>query len=1051
MPHGNSPQPVFQSSHNIFAGSLSNGTSSAPKKMRRSHSVSPMRLSRNTYAKGNDRHNVRVLRMLDSTIAAGAKITKFLPPIDGPEAPRILSYSSSMVHEGNNNDNHPLGIYNQPLQVDIPEQHSPNVPPPTLPYAFGDERRVPSANHIEHVESSTYCSGNLDQLSPPTNAIPCDRISPTMPVLVPHSLYSPSDTVDSSLPILKKAKLDVNNTTPSQSVYNALTLPFNMSTIAECKKVQSVPPIISQPRKIDENSYARLSSVQPTVHQSSVENIHGRTHGDKRNVGYFARPCQKELEYLLMQLGRKAAEGLTGQQRAFSSASAPRTSPSVNNMMTSTTMLPASKSAYPTVARTHRTTEEEKQVMRRLLLQKRDIQRRKLMEQQALVSNQQKQEPEIVDLTSSPPPPIEIKQEQQIEQHEQTSDDEVQTLLTVPQPTTAVSPEQKDPSLASSIFRTPPLDAVGRSSTMTEVIQAQPKTTVSPEQKDPFLASSLFRTPSLDVGGKSSTMTGAIKTQPQTIKSPEQKNPLLAASIFRTPPLDVVGRSLTMKEAIERALESAFEEERKTDGHREAKSDCARPISLVLNSKLESASENNLDGKEGTHSFCQRHRRLLFPSEAPKNETTATPVSDKPILPHTTTFSEVIHHFITHDPRKKHLASLKSHREVSSTSPMAKEEDADTTSTVQLHQRLPSSTSAPTSPSLSISTAEHADQRGRRRLNMEINRIANTASYVGDLPKKPRTGDLLVDSSLLDREERALQRAMQRFSEMEQKARFDITNNNSTQQDTATKPNVEQKRRRPVRRRPPRGRGRGLNRAAKLVKVGRRRRFPWRLGRPQIAKRVSPRKRKLKISRQRTCASTDKDHKDNENSGIKTPHKFLDFQPEILESRTRHEGNNLTDINSVEKSSVEETPSVQQNEPVQPIYVERGRNSVRKRMPYHKNARYELEIEKEEAKLVERKRKRTVSYSSNSGADTTDDAPPCPPPPPPPPPVMPVVESQPIIKRKRGRPRKTEAEKALAAKLKINARNKGVGRGKYLRSKKTMPKKLTKKEKKCSG
>ncbi len=87
---------------------------------------------------------------------------------------------------------------------------------------------------------------------------------------------------------------------------------------------------------------------------------------------------------------------------------------------------------------------------------------------------------------------------------------------------------------------------------------------------------------------------------------------------------------------------------------------------------------------------------------------------------------------------------------------------------------------------------------------------------------------------------------------------------------------------------------------------------------------------------------------------------------------------------------------------------------------------------------MERKRKRTVSYSSNSGPDTTDDTP-----------VTPVVAapvtSEPVVKRKRGRPRKTEAEKALAARKRdLRIKYKGVGRGRYPRTKrKTGPKRAT--------
>ena len=90
---------------------------------------------------------------------------------------------------------------------------------------------------------------------------------------------------------------------------------------------------------------------------------------------------------------------------------------------------------------------------------------------------------------------------------------------------------------------------------------------------------------------------------------------------------------------------------------------------------------------------------------------------------------------------------------------------------------------------------------------------------------------------------------MLRFSEMEQKARFGPNSNSSTNQDDIQQkvspkitPKVtdEPKKRRPIKHkgkpgRPPRGRGRGLNRVAKLV--GRRGRFPWRVGRHQVARR----------------------------------------------------------------------------------------------------------------------------------------------------------------------------------------------------------------------
>lgn len=102
----------------------------------------------------------------------------------------------------------------------------------------------------------------------------------------------------------------------------------------------------------------------------------------------------------------------------------------------------------------------------------------------------------------------------------------------------------------------------------------------------------------------------------------------------------------------------------------------------------------------------------------------------------------------------------------------------------------------------------------------------------------------------------------------------------------------------------------------------------------------------------------------------------------------------------------------------------------RKRTPYHKNQRYELEIEKEEAKLVERKRKRTVSYE-NPADITSDESP-----------VVATITtpaattslattlSEVPVKRGRGRPRKSAGERRIRIKFK------GVGRGNYPRVKK---------------
>ena len=269
------------------------------------------------------------------------------------------------------------------------------------------------------------------------------------------------------------------------------------------------------------------------------------------------------------------------------------------------------------------------------------------------------------------------------------------------------------------------------------------------------------------------------KSSQKVPRTPKQEH---QSTALQTPFVDVAGKTLTFKEAIETACkivgeavgetgkpelknEKAFEIKRmsinETDG--------ARPISLVLNTKnSQKSDELHKDGKR-TNSFCHRHRRLLFPADL-KQESTKTSVADIPrTQQHMTTLSQMINdHFKSndphrshdsreshdprkHDPRKKHLASLSTQK--SEENYVKKEKDEPPLRLLD----SPSFTTSESEPSPPIPETENAEQRRRKRLNLEINRIANTASYVGDLPKKPRSGDLLVDSSLLDREERALQ------------------------------------------------------------------------------------------------------------------------------------------------------------------------------------------------------------------------------------------------------------------------------------------------------
>ncbi|XP_071798387.1 uncharacterized protein [Asterias amurensis] len=255
----------------------------------------------------------------------------------------------------------------------------------------------------------------------------------------------------------------------------------------------------------------------------------------------------------------------------------------------------------------------------------------------------------------------------------------------------------------------------------------------------------------------------------------------------------------------------------------------------------------------------------------------------------------------SHDPRKKLLAAMSYvHMPpgvACSISPVS----------------VAASLNSTVSPSSGRSTPSKSSARKR---SLEMLRLENTSSYVAEIPKRRGHVDLLTDPSLLDREERALQRAMKQFNEMEQKEKLTPTGSQSS-------PNMDPQahRRHPGRVltskqsptfRSGKGRGRKIRR---LMRIQQKFKDDFSVSALKARRSFSREMRRL-------------------TSTISRP-SFHDFVPTVLEDRTRH--------SLATRSSARE-----------------------RKAPYHKNARYEMEIEKEERKVLERKRhKRSVSRSTS--------------------------------------------------------------------------------------
>ncbi|XP_033122606.1 uncharacterized protein LOC117121504 isoform X2 [Anneissia japonica] len=239
------------------------------------------------------------------------------------------------------------------------------------------------------------------------------------------------------------------------------------------------------------------------------------------------------------------------------------------------------------------------------------------------------------------------------------------------------------------------------------------------------------------------------------------------------------------------------------------------------------------------------------------------------------------------------------------------------------------------SPTVTTLTGETIIKPPRKR-PLEVCRLANSEGYVAEV-KGEKHEDLLTDSGHLDREERALKRAILQFNQMEAKEK-ELTRRHEN--------DIE----------------------CNEDDVG-----PYK-----------------EDDQQQLIGSTDDNYDNvfpaNDEEIVNGHHHDKEFAPLVLRRRTRNAGARL--------------------------------GSAQK--PYNKNARYELEIEKERVKYWERRRQRSTSMSVSE--DVEEEAPPA--------------------KRRPGRPPKKENERKASTNSnstaqilseKIKMKYKGCGRGKYPR------------------
>ncbi|XP_038050094.1 uncharacterized protein LOC119723487 isoform X2 [Patiria miniata] len=829
------------------------------------------------------------LKLVASSIAAGAKMNELLKPLDGPEQP-----SASGHNVTNNNNNNKVVLPEKlarPLRVDIPDDsafvsHLGDV-------YTGQSNPVPLVRQVSNAANITKCPTS-EACSSPKKSNSSGNESPTMPVLTPQSVYSPCFATESATNLTHISSNVEPQPTSSPMFYSALTLPL-YSRKQDTEAVQKLlrakdesPPNLNETspeqlvpdqrvpntmdrfgtliqQKIDIHVLEKAAAVDKSKREQKLQRERMQEERDvyHRYFQEFRRaPLDKPRKRRMHGHGLKASmDRLKAQQPKRVRE---RIQPTGNH--------------------------DDRNIFAELMLQ-RHWYEGKMHSNQAKEAHRQLQHADVIDLTSpssSPAPDA-----------PGSSDNKTGGSGGIGRE----KPKTIDRNV-NDFFSKRIISAYeeGRTVSMSDAIEAVlaahmpiiPGDTPDMEQKHRDSSPKKLNPDTQQLRRVPQGLIDLKDQPPKLVRV--QESPLVSSSV--TAP--VANACAVITSARSSTVPSPFSTTNDFIKSETASVISTNPLSSTKQTESFLTSSPFFTNYHLSTTVAETSQALQLGSAPATLSTTSSLAS----LPHHLRFSPTEKTF-SHDPRKKLLAAM----------------NVQTSAVPSSAAVSPASIAASLCSTVSPSSGRSTPSKGSsRKRSLEISRLENTSSYVAAIPKRRQSVDPSTDPALLDREERALQRAMKRFNEMEKREKGIPSD---TQTDPLIDPLTNNKKHNrfmfskhsPIFRK---GRGRGR----KFMGFQRK----HHTHKDVFSSSLSSHKDRRTFSRGMRRLT---------NQGGRS--SFQDFVPMVLEERTRH---SLA-----------------------------TRSSARERKVYHKNARYEMEIEKEERKYLERKRQKRSLSGSTSGED----------------------------------------------------------------------------------
>ncbi|XP_022093849.1 uncharacterized protein LOC110981018 isoform X2 [Acanthaster planci] len=825
------------------------------------------------------------LKLVASSMAAGAQMNELLKPLDGPEQP------AASAHVTNNNNNKVLLAEKlaRPLRVDIPDDRAFVSHLGDL--YTGQTNPVPLVRQVTNATSITKCLTS-EANSSPKKSNSSGNESPTMPVLTPQSVYSPCFTTESMTNLTHNSSSVEPQPTSSPMFYSALTLslyPRRQDATAEA--VQKLP------RAKDESP--------PNLHETSPEQLVP----DHRMPNQLDTLIRRKID----QYALDAAAALDKNKRE-------------------------QKRHREIIQEPHDAYQLHMQELRRDRFEHRDKPKKRHTHGYSLKASMDKSKVHQLRGVSERILPSENHDDRNIfaefmlkrqwydgkmdarKPARETCPDQTDVIDLTTSPSSSPAPEvtnsveNKNGGSGATSKEKPEIGKNVRGlSRKREIISAfEEGRTVSVSEAIEAVFAANSPVPKREASGTETDHEESAVKQLQPNTGPPKR---VTRGVFdqkdQPPKLVRVQDSPLVSATATAAMASTCVVHVITS----PKPSTVLPPLTTTNGAIKiepvfRCSSNSPSSAKLTVPFLTE----APPMDNPQLSSSSTDAAQSLVLSNTqvtSSLSALPQHLrfsptektFSHDPRKKLLAAMNVQTPPASVCAVS-----------------PASVAASLSSTVSPSSGRSTPSKGSsRKRSLEITRLENTSSYVAEIPKRKQTVDLLTDPALLDREERALQRAMKRFNEMEKREKGTPTD---AQTDPVVEPHTNSKKQNrllidkyslSLRR----GRGRG-------------RKFA---GFHRMQNHKDGAALTLNSHRQRRSFSREMRRLTSQGSR----NSFQDFVPMVLEERTRHS--------------------------------QATRSSARERKIYHKNARYEMEIEKEERKYLERKRQKRSVSGSTSGEE----------------------------------------------------------------------------------